>query len=48
MGFPGGAVVRVGSALLKAFDPGCAKQRFQILLFPVQFCLSTIERKRMT
>lgn len=29
-------------------DSGCAKQQFQILLLPVQFCLSTINRKRMT
>lgn len=48
MGFSDGAVVRVGSALLRAFNPGCVKQWFQLLLFPVQFCLSTIDRKHMT
>lgn len=35
-------------SLLKAFDPGSVKQQFQILSLPVQFCLSTINRKRMT
>lgn len=48
MGLPSGVVLHVGPALLKAFDPGRVKQQFQILLLPVQFCLSTINRKRMT
>lgn len=45
---PSGVVLHVGPALLKAFDPGRVKQQFQILLLPVQFCLSTINLKRMT